>query len=150
MSQLKSYTVKSKNSENVFVFKYHLNGTLAMFEVLDGILSPEQIIWFFQKGNFPHLEQQITHWQKTLRSHFDISIGEPDLSFDAAWEKFDYKVNRKKAETAFAKMKPANIIRLFLSIDPYKKYLSRSGVAQAHLATFINQERYNDEFHKLK
>lgn len=148
MIQLTTYTVKSKNSLNVWVFKYHLNGTLALFEVLDGILTEIQITWLFRKGQFPFQEDQIKGWQKQLKQNFEITIGEPDLSFEALWIAYDNKVKRKASEAAFKKLKPADIIRCFQAIPGYNKYLQRKGTSKALLSSFINGEYYNDDWGK--
>ena len=148
MIQLTTYTIKSKNSANVWVFKYHLNGTLALFEVLDGILSEKQINWLFRLGHFPYQESQIADWQKHLKENFEISVGEADLSFDALWNAYENKVKRQEAEKAFKKMKPADVMRCFQAIPGYNRYLSRKGTAKAMLATFINQAYYLDDWSK--
>lgn len=150
MQQLITYTVKSKNSANVWVFKYHLNGTLAMFEVLDGLLSEKQINWLFRLGHFPYIEDQMKEWQKKLKENFDISVGTPDLSFDALWNAFDNKVKRVAAEKAFSKLKEADVIRCFLSIPGYNKYLARKGTAKAMLSSYINGGYYVDDWGKVK
>lgn len=148
MSLLKSYTVKSKNSENIWSFKFNLDGTLAAFEILDGTLNEEQIVWLFFKGKFPYLEEHVQRWQKKLQKNFEIIIGEPDLSFEALWNLYDYKVGRQDAEKAFAKLKEADIIRCFQAIPAYKKHIANKRTSLAYLSRFINGGYYKDEWHK--
>ena len=75
MEQTTNYTVKSKNSDNVWTFKYDLNGLLLEFKRLEGILSNNQVQWFFFKGNFPYKEVQIKEWIGKLKVNFEITIG---------------------------------------------------------------------------
>lgn len=150
MSQLKSYTVKSKNSENIWVFKYHLNGTLASFEILDGILNEEQIVWLFYKGKFPYLQEHVERWHKALKKNFDVEVGEPDLSFDALWNLYDYKVSRQDAEKAFKKLNPADVIRCFQSVPGYKKHIAFKKTGQAYLSSFLNGGYFKDDWAKAK
>ena len=105
MEQLVTYTIKSKNSNNIWEFKYHLNGVLYSFKALDGVLSTKQIDWLFVKANFPYKEDQIKHWQKKLKANFEITVGEPDLSFEALWKLYDHKIKRVESEKAFNKLK---------------------------------------------
>ncbi len=150
MNQLKSYTVKSKNSENIWVFKYHLNGTLAGFEILDGTLNEEQITWLFFKGKFPYLQEHVERWRQKLKANFEVVIGEPDLSFEALWILYDYKVGRQDAEKAFTKISEADIIRCFQSVPAYKKHISFKKTSQAYLSRFINGGYFKDDWAKAK
>ena len=148
MEQLTTYTVKSKNSDNVWIFKYDLNGFLKEFNRLEGELSEIQIRWFFVKGNFPYDEQLIKSWRLKLKANFEITIGESDLSFEALWNLYDHKVKRVEAEKQFSKLKEADVIKCFLSIKGYNKYLQKKGTGKAHLSTFINQRYFEDEWQK--
>lgn len=149
MEQTTNYTVKSKNSDNVWTFKYDLNGLLLEFKRLEGILSENQVQWFFFKGNFPYKEVQIKEWIGKLKVNFEITIGTPDLSFEALWNLYDNKVKRVECEKQFNKLKEADVIKLFLSVPKYKDYLQRKRIAQAHLSTFINQRYFEDDWSKV-
>lgn len=149
MEQLVTYTIKSKNSNNIWEFKYHLNGVLYSFKALDGVLSTKQIDWLFVKANFPYKEDQIKHWQKKLKANFEITVGEPDLSFESFWNLYDYKVKKFEAEKAFKKLKEPDIIKCFLTVPGYNKYLQSKGVAKAHLSSFINKRYFEDEWQKV-
>lgn len=150
MQQLTTYTIKSKNSNNIWVFKYHLNGILFSYTALDGLLSESQIDWLFVKGNFPYREDQIKHWQKKLKANFEITVGEPDLSFESLWNLYDYKVKKFEAEKAFKKLKEPDVIKCFFTIPGYNKYLQSKGVAKAHLSSFINKRYFDDDWSKAK
>jgi len=150
MNLYTTYTVRSKNSTNVWQFKYHLNGTLAAFEILEGMFDQAQIEWFFIKGRFPYLEDHVKHWKLKLQKNFEIEVGEPDLSFDHAWLVYDYRVGKKEAKSAFDRLTKAKKILFFMSLPAYKKFLGRKGTAQLYMSSYINGERYNDEFHKIK
>ena len=83
---------------------------------------------------------------KALRDKFEVETSPADLSFEALWKLYDHKVARLHAEKAFKKMKEETIIKCFVSIPIYKKYLAFSKVGQAHLATFINGQYYENEY----
>lgn len=146
--QITIYTVKSKNSDTVWVFKYFLNGTLNEFKVLEGIPSEKQFNWLFKLGNFPYYEIQMNNWQAKLKANFEIVKGEPILTFEALWDLYQNKVKRVESEKQFNKLKEADIIKCFLSIPGYNKYLQKKGIAKAHLSTFINQRYFEDDWSK--
>ena len=148
MSLLKTYTVKSKNSENIWQFKFHLDGTLATFEILDGKLNQEQIEWLFFKGKFPYLQEHVERWKSKLMKNFEIVEGEPDLSFDAIWELYGYKVGRQEAEKAYKKLKPAEVIRCFQAVPGSKKFTAKKQTSMAYLSTFMNSGYYKDDWYQ--
>lgn len=144
-----TYTVNSKNSDNVWTFKYDLNGHLLQFNRLEGVLSNNQVNWFFFKGKFPYYEEQIKEWIKNLKQNFEITIGTPDLSFEALWNLYNYKIKRVEAEKCFNKLKPADIIKLFIEVPKYNKYLTKKNHDKAHLSTFINKRMFEDDFSRV-
>lgn len=142
---LTTYTIKSKNSNNIWIFKYSLNGFLNHFEVLEGTLSEKQEHWLDEKGNFPIREKTMAEWKKNLKENFEIQIGEPDLSFDAAWIIFNNKVKKVYAMRCWAKLSKADIVLVFIHIPKYLKRIAKTKEAQAHFATYLNQRYFEDE-----
>jgi len=142
---LKTYTVKSKKSENTWEFKYDLNGNLKAFNILQGILTSIQVEWLFKKGNFPIKEATIREqWLSKLKKHFEIQIGDIDYSFEA-WINFYGNKNGKPkmARNSFKKLSKADIINLYNGTDRYKHFLKYNPTRQMQDAsTFINQESY--------
>ena len=148
MTQLTTYTVKSKAHGFVWLFKYHLNGAFCSFEILEGELSNNQIMWLFAGSNFPaHETIMKTMWLgKQLKSNFEIVQADPVLDFENLWELYGLKVKKEASEKAFNKLSPGDKIKCFLAIKKYFGFLQQSGQAKAHLVTWINQKRFNDEY----
>lgn len=145
-----TYTVKSKNYPDIWVFKYHLNGVLASFEVLEGTLNERQVRWLFDYRHFPYQEHMISAWEKMI-TNFEIHKDLPDLTFEAFWEAYDQKVKKVMAEKAWEKMTPADRIKAFIGIKGYNNYLQRkNGIQKAHASTYLNQRYFEDEWHKAK
>lgn len=148
MEQLTTYRAKGKEIGLVFLFKYDLNGNLKLFEISEGELNNEQMKWLFSP-NFPANENIIkTIWckDKKYTKVFDIEKSPADLSFDALWNLYGYKESRKDAEKFFSKLKEADIIKCFIQVPKYKKKIALTGIAQALLGTWLNKQRYNDEY----
>ncbi|WP_264521183.1 hypothetical protein [Flavobacterium sp. N1994] len=139
-----TYTVKSKQNGFIWVFKYHLNGKLASFELMDSELTEKQEDWL--NGRFPFQEKHIIVWQQKLKQNFEIVKAEPILDFDSLWELYGLKVKRQSSEAAFKKLSPAEKVKCFLALPAYFKHLTKSREAKAHLVTWINQKRFNDEY----
>lgn len=145
MELLRTYTIRSRTDGYVWQFKYHLNGVLAEFKVLDGVLSSGQMKWL--STHFPFLEDWIKQWEKQLTGNFEIKIGEPDITFDTVWEMFDHKIKKADSEKKFGKLKDAHKVKVAFSIPGYKYYLQVTNVAQTNLATYIHKQYYEDDWY---
>jgi hypothetical protein len=165
---LTTYRAKGKEIGLVFLFKYDLMGNLRLFEISEGVLNKEQRQWlltgYLPEGaefenakqllaqlepRFPHDENIMkTIWMKVKKylKVFEIEKSPADLSFDALWDMYGYKESRKDAENAFKKLKEADKIKCFIQVPKYKKKLAQSTISQALLATWINKQRFNDEY----
>lgn len=144
-----TYTVKSRKDGFIWQFKYHLNGNLYSFTVLEGSLNGKQMKWLFGAANFPTLESIMkTIWMPQLRKNFEITVGEPDLSFEAFWNAYANKVGKKKmAENTWKKLSKANKIKALMGIKKYDNNLRlHPGVQKAHASTYLNQEYFNNEY----
>lgn len=143
-----TYTVKSKEKGLMFLFKYCLKGHLKAFEILDGELNAKQMKWLFAAANFPADESIMRSvWQKekTYTSNFEIKKATPILDFENFWQLYNYKVKKELSEKAWNKLNDADKIKCFLRLKKYNQILASSGQAKAHLVTWINQKRFNDE-----
>lgn len=151
MEQLTTYRAKGKTVGLEFLFKYDLNGNLKAFQIVDGELNGEQMVWLFS-SNFPATEGVIkANWMKLekYKKVFEVTVSPADLSFEAFWKLYDYKVDKFQAEKYFNKLKEADIIKLFNSIPEYKKFCIRKNIAQKYPSTYITQRSFLDDYSKL-
>lgn len=149
MEQLTTYRAKGKTIGLIFLFKYDLNGNFKEFKLEEGELNGEQMKWLFSGSNFPADESIIkTLWMKDEKytKVFVVEISPADLSFEALFNLFGNKVSKLDAQKAFIKLKQGDIIKCFIEIPFYLQYLKKNpGIAQLHLATYINKRRFDDE-----
>ena len=66
--------------------------------------------------------------------------------FENFWEQFGYKKNRKKAASAFNRLTKSNQKLCVEMIPAYLAYIAATGTPQMHPTTWINGERWNDDF----
>lgn len=131
-------------SGDIWQFKYNLKGILIFFNVLEGDLSEKQEKFLYLDGNFPWKESQIKQWSKLYKTA-TVEVGEPDLSFNNFWKLYDLKVKKDLSEKAWHKLGDSDKIKCFLRLKKYNQNLAKTGQAKAHLVTWINQKRFNDE-----
>jgi hypothetical protein len=138
-----TYTVKMQ-SGSIWQFKYNLKSILIYFNVMEGDLSEKQEKFLYINGKFPWKEAHIKEWTKLYKTA-TVEVGEPDLSFENFWKRYDLKVKKEASEKAWNKLSDADKIKCFLRLKKYNQNLARTNQAKAHLVTWINQKRYNDE-----
>lgn len=144
-----TYRATGRTNGLVFLFKYDLNGDFKAFEICTGVLSEKQLQWMFAQSNFPITEGMMkTVWmrEKEYRDKFLVEVSPADISFDTFWEMWDQKIKKDAAIKAWAKLSQENIIKCYLVFPAYQAYLNRTGQAKAHLVTWLNQKRWDDEY----
>lgn len=151
MEQFTTYRAKGKVTGLILLFKYDLKGNLKKFEIEDGELSEAQQSWLFNVNHFPANEQKMNFWakSKSFSSKFEVEVSPADVSFEALWNLYNYKIKRVEAEKCFKKLKEADIIKLFLEVTKYNKYMTKKTHDKAHLSTFINKRMFEDDFSKV-
>ena len=135
----------------MWVFKYHLNGVLKSFEVLEGIMQEQQIKWLFNNGNFPYMEAQAKELckirNKAKELVFDVSIGMPLLTFQAFWDAYGHKRKITRSKQLWAKLNDATKIKAIEGIRRYDNYLrTHNGIAKCNPDTYLYQQQWEDEF----
>lgn len=139
----RTYTVKIRSGQ-IWKFKYNLKGVLIHFEVMEGDLTDKQETFLYHKGKFPWKEAHLKDWEK-LYPPTTVEMTDFDLSFDNIWKQYNLKVKKEASEKAWNKLSDQDKIKCFIRLRKYNSNLATNGQAKAHLVTWINQKRFNDE-----
>lgn len=148
MENYTTYTVTGKLTGMIWEFNYDLNGHLRAFKIIEGELTGKQMSWLFGGSNFPGSENLMkTIWlqDKELQKHFEVTIGEPDLSFEAFYKAYNYPVSKQKTIRAWEKLSKKDKLEALKGIKPYDGMLARKHIAKAHPSTYLNSRRWEDD-----
>lgn len=141
---MKQFVVTSTHFQGELLFKFDLNGRLIGFEV-QAMLSEEQYGWFF--ANLPKSQAVLLgDWKRKSKT---IKVAEVplDLSFEAFYKKYAYKVgDKKKAQTLWAKLSDAEKALAITKIDSYNRYTERTQIAKVYPERYLSQRRFENEF----
>lgn len=126
------------------LFKFNLNGMLIGFEI-NATLSDGQYDYFFK--NLPMKVEILTvSWKKNSNT-LKISEVPLDLSFDAFWTKYAYKVgDKKKAEKLWSKLNDADRSLALNNIDKYSRFAFERNIDKVYPERYLSQERFKNEF----
>lgn len=109
------------------------------YQVLKGFLK-----WL--PTNLSDLETAMTQPGNTIK----VTEIAPDLSFQAFWDLYDYKVgNRSRAEAVWKKLSTADKNACMLGVRRYKNWLKTQSIGHAYAETFLSQRRWENEY-KIK
>jgi hydroxymethylpyrimidine pyrophosphatase-like HAD family hydrolase len=84
--------------------------------------------------------------EERYKKVFKVEKSAADLSFEAFWNIWGLKLKREHSEKAWNKLKESEKIKCFLNVGSYFNHLLKTGENKAHLVTWLNQKRYNDEY----
>lgn len=134
----KKYILQPRSNTSVsVVFEFDLNGFLIMFK-LTGNFNDQQHRWLLI--NIPTRQEMIKHFDGKLFRVKEVPI---DLSFDAFWKAYNYKVGKKvMAENLWKRMSEEERIKAMTYIARYDQEIRQSGVQKAYPTTYLNQKYY--------
>ncbi len=146
MSVYKTYTLMiNRGWKGEIVFKYHLNGFLAAFDISDNEpLSEQQSKWLFGP-NFPYKENQIKQFKGIL--NFTLVESELDLGFETFWSMYGLKVKKIRSQKLWDKLSNTDRRCAISGIRIYNNYLTRkTGIQKANPDTYLNQRYWEDDY----
>lgn len=138
-----TYEVTFKETKEKWVFQYRKSdGNLHSF-----FNDPKGIGIFnlFKKRTFPETVAMIEEWSQ-YKHIVTIELKLEDYSFEALYNKYGLKRKGDLAKKAYEKLDLPTKIKVFNVIPKYEADLVKTGQAKAHLVTWLNQKRYNDEY----
>jgi hypothetical protein len=69
------------------------------------------------------------------------------ITFDMFWDKYNFKVDKKRAQAIWDKLTNNQQIAAFYGIDKYKRYLKRTDWRnQMEAKSYLRNERWEDEW----
>lgn len=148
MEPITTYTVRGKDFPVVLEFKYHLNGLLSTFTILEGQLSQKFQEWLFNPNRFPYNQEKMKVW--ATKNNIEIIVGEPNITFNVFWENYNYKVKKVMAQKAWDKLSKNDKINAIEGIKRYDGFLYRKvSQAKANPSTYLNQRYWEDSYGSL-
>jgi hypothetical protein len=141
---MKKYVVTSSGFQGELMFKYDLNGDIIGFEI-QAVLTKEQKDWYFK--NLPKTESDlVVEWPRKSKTIKVVEVPE-DLSFEAFWTRYGYKVgDKKKATKLWNEMKPESRALALSKIERYKKFAENANIALVYPERYLSQRRFENEF----
>lgn len=142
METLITYKVTFKETADEWLFQYReSDGVVYSFFNLKG----KRILKLFENVQFPGSKYEMENWTK-YKHLVTIEMVLDDYSFEAFWKAYNLKVKKESSEKAYEKLNLVDKLKCFNGLKKYDEFLIKSSQAKAHMVTWINQKRFNDEY----
>lgn len=137
-----TYQVTHKKTSKIMLFKYDLNGFLTEFKT-DLNLNDATVTYF--NTTFPFKVTQLDHFKQS--DVFKVEQLQQDLSFNAFWNAYSYKVgNKTRAEKLWNALKDTDKAKAFSYLKTYANYLLLNpSIQKLYPETYLSQKRFNNE-----
>lgn len=140
----RKFIVNLTTVEGMLVFGYREN-TLVLYEN-DSEMSLKQIQWLAT-----HLPKEVTELESIVRTIKGVMMEVAmDVSFDAFWNAYGHKINRKRCVLLYNRLSEAKKVLVIQSISAYDGYLRRSnGRAKQDPETYLKKESFLNNWSSL-
>lgn len=143
---MRTYILTSLNTQGQIEFAFDEDDFLIGYKY-EAIMTEAQRIGILRK--MPLTRAALEDLEK-LSPNIIITERDQDLSFDAFWNAYDKKINRKRCEPLWAKLKDADKVACLASIKPYKRYLHRTNFrAQKDPDGYLRDRLFDTQWNKL-
>jgi hypothetical protein len=136
----------SRNGTNATVFAgYDSDGFLEEIKIQTRGLRPEQLSYMI---GLVAVDEFDVKSKVSMLPFVKVEQVPTDLSFNAFWEKYAYKVGRKeRTMKLWAGMNDLDRIKCLNSIPAYNYYLTtKPSMERLYPETYLNQRRYESQF----
>ncbi|MCV9929501.1 hypothetical protein OIU83_17705 [Flavobacterium sp. LS1R49] len=142
MKQYVTYKVTFKETADQWLFQYR-NSDKIIYSFFN--IKGNRILNLFRDRQFPQTIDMMEQWTK-YKKVVTIELVLESYEFADFWEKYNLKRKKEPAQKAFEKLNLVTRIQCFSVLPKYDADLAKTGQAKAHLVTWLNQKRYNDEY----
>ena len=137
---MKKYAVTSTSFTGEVYYTFDDKGMLVCME-FKGIVEPA--IHAKLCAVVPQTEITLLKWKQSNSKMVITEVG-LDISFENFWSRYNYKVGKKEAETAWKKLSDADQIKAFQFIWKYNREIAKTGIAKMHAQTYLNSYLWNN------
>lgn len=136
------YILTHRKIKGSILMEYDDKGRAMSFQ-FDCEVSNE--LWEFMMDNFPATEVSL---KDPLFKNFKVSPMPADISFDAFWNTYGYKVgNKPRTEKLYKLLSDMERTHVMVSIKGYNSYLSAHPTQEkCYPETYLNQRRWENSF----
>lgn len=130
------YLMKLTRRNASFHLEYNDDGVLVDLKLEISSSTPFEVLKFFFL-NVPFMENHLEQYKK--QQHVEIREVDQDLSFEAFWNAYDYKVDKKSTCTRiWNALTDVEKVKALAYIPKYNQHLLLTNVGRKYPSTYLN------------
>jgi len=142
---MKKYSFTHEKYKGSISFWYNEKDILVHYNN-DTDMTDTALVWFL--NNIPRDLTELESLKKTTKGTL-IEVPQ-EISFEAFWDTYSKKINRKRSETIWAKMTEAQKLKAIISVQSYDRYLQRTQWrSKADPDTYLRNQNYDTDWNKV-
>lgn len=142
---MKKYSFTHEKYKGSISFWYNENDILVHYNN-DTDMTDTALVWFL--NNIPRNLDELESLKKTTKGTL-IEVPQV-VTFDAFWDTYAKKCNRKRCETIWVKMTEAQKLKAIISVQAYDRYLQRvKWRSKADPDTYLRNQNYDTDWNKV-
>lgn len=140
---MNKYSIEIKHFAGFVILGYH-EGRFCYLSFEHVTLSNANMARFMQK--FPLAESEIEEWKK-LEPNFTVTRTAVDVSFDAFWKLYNYKIGKKsRAESLWNELSDNEKGVAMNAVKDYNRWLLTKSIEKAYAETWLGQRRWENVY----
>lgn len=139
----RKYLVKFTRFNASALFEYNAHGFLVLYELVPGEFQDPQ--YGYLKKAFPKTLEQMQNMISAKLPNVRITEVQPDLSFDAFYNLYNYKVGkRSRAMNNWERMSDTEKAKAIAYIPVYMRRISETGYNKKYPEFYLSAEEWNN------
>jgi hypothetical protein len=144
---MRKFQITAPSFSGFVIFVYNADGFLEVVDVSNATLDLKQVDYIFHRA--PLMAESLEHFCSI--SKLECIEAEYEVTFDMFWERYNYKVEKKRTRDLWNKMSKMEQFKAFSSIAAYERFLKRKqGLEKKYPDTYLRKESFETEWDKIK
>lgn len=143
---MRAFMLQSENVTGNVVLQYNQQGQLISINTEDCSLTLAQLRSFLKVVPLTIADLESGNGLSKTTKIIEQGI---TVSFDAFWNKYNKKINRKRSEELWLRMSQSDQVLAYYGIAPYDKYLKATKYrSKADPDTYLRNRYYENEYNE--
>lgn len=143
---MRAFLVTSPKFNGMAEIWYNTKGILVRIDTIQTDMDTEAVT-LFKRAVSPSIDGL-----RTSLPSCDIVEKGADISFLEFWNKYNYKVEKKRTEALWKLLSTVQRVKAFYSVDAYERFLKRKDgkIEKKYPDTYLRSEAFETEWDKIK
>jgi hypothetical protein len=142
---MKRFMITSPRFTGAAEVIYNAAGLLILIDFTNVVMTVEQLNYFKMKVPSNLATENLA--DAFNKGSVTVIMADVEITFAMFWVKYDKKINKKRCEDFWNRMRQDEKVLAYVGIDPYNKYLKNIGWrSKADPDTYLRNKYFENEY----